>query len=188
MLDGAPLDQYDPERLAHLIGYLPQRVCLFDGTVAENIARLARDFDNDRVINAARRAGAHRMIQKLPHGYDTPLQNIGTQLSGGQMQRIGLARALYGDPVVLILDEPNSSLDNEGSMALNAAIAAMKAAGGAVLIMAHRPAAIKECDRLLMLENGGRNAFGPRETVTADMLSNVRVIQKTAQISAGSLS
>lgn len=187
-LDGAPLHQYDPEKLAQYIGYLPQRVTLFDGTVGENIARLAQDYDPGRMIEAAKKAAAHQMILRLPQGYNTHVQTIGTQLSGGQIQRIGLARALYGDPVLLVLDEPNSNLDNEGSTALNEAIASMKASGGAVLIMAHRPAAIKECDRLLVLEDGARGAWGPREKVMADMLSNVRVIRKTATAGAGGLS
>lgn len=179
-LDGAPLDQYDPEQLSCHIGYLPQRVSLFDGTVAENIARLSQKVDAAKVIEAAQKAAAHEMILKLPQGYNTPVHNIGTQLSGGQIQRIGLARALYGDPVVLVLDEPNSNLDNEGSVALNAAIVAMKAAGNAVLIMAHRPSAIQECDKLLVLEDGQRRAWGPREKVMSEMLANVQVIRKTA--------
>ena len=179
-LDGAPLDQYDPERLAEYIGYLPQRVSLFDGTIAENIARLSQNFDSARVIEAARNAAAHDMILKLPEGYNTPIHSAGTQLSGGQIQRIGLARALYGNPVLLVLDEPNSNLDNEGSLALNRAITMMKQAGNAVLIMAHRPSAIKECDKLLVLEDGTRKAWGPREQVMSDMLANVQVIRKTA--------
>lgn len=179
-LDGAPLDQYDPERLAEYIGYLPQRVSLFDGTIAENIARLSQTFDSARVIEAARNAAAHEMILKLPEGYNTPVHSAGTQLSGGQIQRIGLARALYGNPVLLVLDEPNSNLDNEGSLALNRAITMMKQAGNAVLIMAHRPSAIKECDKLLVLEDGSRKAWGPREQVMSDMLANVQVIRKTA--------
>ena len=177
-LDGAPLDQFDPERLASYIGYLPQRVALFDGTIAENIARLDQQFDSAQVIAAARKAAAHDLILRLPNGYNTHVQNIGTELSGGQIQRIGLARALYGDPVILVLDEPNSNLDNEGSVALNEAIIAMKKAGNSVLIMAHRPAAIKECDKLLVLEDGEQKAWGPREQVMSQMLSNVQVIRK----------
>lgn len=186
-LDGAPLQQYDPEKLAHYFGYLPQRVTLFDGTVAENIARLAKDFDAARVIEAAQKAAAHEMILRLPQGYNTPVHTIGTQLSGGQIQRIALARALYGNPVLLILDEPNSNLDNEGSMALNDAVVAMKKAGGAIVIMAHRPAAIKECDYLLVLDGGQSKAWGPREKVLSEMISNVQVIRKTAANSAGGL-
>ncbi len=180
-LGGAPLDQYHPEQLAHYIGYLPQRVSLFDGTVAQNIARLSANFDSARVIEAAKKAAAHEMILKLSDGYNTPVRTIGNQLSGGQIQRIGLARALYGDPVLLVLDEPNSNLDNEGSVALNKAIAAMKAEGNAVLIMAHRPSAIKECEKILVLEDGNQKAWGPREKVMSDILaSNVQVIRKTA--------
>jgi PrtD family type I secretion system ABC transporter len=177
-LDGAPLDQYEPTRLGRYIGYLPQRVQLFDGTIAENIARLAPDRDDAKVIEAAKLADAHDMIVRLPDGYDTPVTATGGRLSGGQMQRVGLARALYGDPVILVLDEPNSNLDNEGSMALNRAIRSMKERGRSVLIMAHRPAAIQECDMLLMLENGSRVAFGPKEEVLRSVVKNHGQIQQ----------
>lgn len=171
-LDGATLDQYDPDVLGNLIGYLPQRVTLFDGTIAENIARLAPRPDPEMVVDAAKRAAAHQMILDLPEGYDTKVSQAGGRLSGGQIQRVGLARALYGNPVLLVLDEPNANLDNDGSQALNAAVRSMKAAGGAVLVMAHRPAAIAECDTLLVLENGMRRAFGPREEVLRAMVQN----------------
>lgn len=184
-LDGAPLDQYEPEQLAQYIGYLPQRVSLFDGTIAENIARLSGDFDSARVVEAAQKAAAHEMILRLPQGYNTHIQAAGTQLSGGQVQRIGLARALYSNPVLLILDEPNSNLDNEGSAALNRAVVKMKEAGNAVLIMAHRPSAITECDKLLVLEDGVRKAWGPREEVMSKMMANVQIIRKTGTSAAG---
>ena len=171
-LDGATLDQYDPDVLGSYVGYLPQRITLFDGTIAENIARLQGNPDSVKVVEAAQRAAAHEMIIKLPEGYDTRLAALGGRLSGGQIQRIGLARALYGDPVMLILDEPNSNLDNEGSMALNLAIRSMKDAGRVVLIMAHRPAAIQECDLLMVLEEGTRRAFGPRDQVLREMVKN----------------
>ncbi|MDP2062744.1 MAG: type I secretion system permease/ATPase [Phaeovulum sp.] len=171
-LDGATLDQYDPDVLGGYVGYLPQRVTLFDGTIADNIARLAEPPDAALVVSAARRAAAHEMILALPDGYDTNLQALGGRLSGGQIQRIGLARALYGAPLLLVLDEPNSNLDNDGSQALNQAVRAMKAAGGAILIMAHRPAAIQECDLLLVLEGGTRRAFGPRDQVLREMVKN----------------
>jgi len=171
-LDGATLDQYPPDVLGGYIGYLPQRVTLFDGTVAENIARLAPTPDDAKVVAAAQRAAAHEMILALPDGYQTRLHTLGGRLSGGQIQRIGLARALYGDPLLLVLDEPNSNLDNDGSTALNLAIKAVKAAGGAVLIMAHRPAAIQECDLLLVLHAGIQRAFGPRDAILREMVKN----------------
>ena len=179
-LDGAALDQYDPDRLGSYIGYLPQRITLFEGTIAENIARLQKNPDGAAVVEAARKAAAHEMITKLPDGYDTRVQALGGRLSGGQIQRIGLARALYGDPVLLVLDEPNSNLDNEGSVALNQAISAMKAAGRAILIMAHRPAAIQECELLLVLEDGTRRAFGPRDQVLREMVKNHTEIVRSA--------
>jgi ATP-binding cassette subfamily C protein len=119
------------------------------------------------------------MIVKLPNGYDTRISAAGGRLSGGQIQRIGLARALYGDPVLLILDEPNSNLDNDGSAAVNAAIRTIKAEGKSVLIMAHRPAAIQECDLLLVLEDGVRKGFGPRDQVLRELVRNHTDILKT---------
>ncbi len=171
-LDGAALEHYDPDTLGSYIGYLPQRITLFDGTIAENIARLQPDADPAAIVAAAQAAAAHEMILQFPQGYDTRVSSIGGRLSGGQLQRIGLARALFGDPVILVLDEPNSNLDNDGSQALNQAIRAMKAAGKAVLIMAHRPAAIQECEVLLVIENGQRTAFGPRDQVLRSMVKN----------------
>jgi len=181
-LGGAALDQYDPEVLGRHIGYLPQRVQLFDGTIAENIARLSATPDPGKVIAAAQKAAAHDMILRLPQGYDTPVSTGGGRLSGGQVQRIGLARALYSDPVVLVLDEPNSNLDNEGSRALNLAIKQMKAAGKSVLIMAHRPAAIQECEWLMVLEGGTRKAFGPRDTVLKEMVQNHQEIRQSPKV------
>lgn len=177
-LDGAALDQYDPDVLGRLMGYLPQRITLFDGTIAENIARLDPEPDSARIVAAAKKADAHGMIVKLPQGYDTRISAVGGRLSGGQMQRIGLARALYGDPVIVILDEPNSNLDNDGSVALNTAIRALKSEGKSVLIMAHRPAAIQECDLLLVLEEGVRKGFGPRDQVLRELVKNHTEIVK----------
>lgn len=179
-LDGATLDQYEPEMLSQYIGYLPQRVQLFDGTIAENIARLSMTPDDAKVVAAAKKAAAHEMILKLPDGYDTPVSVAGGQLSGGQVQRIGLARALYDSPMLLVLDEPNSNLDNEGSSALNAAIRQMKEEGRSVLIMAHRPAAIMECDLLLVLEDGMRKAWGSRDRVLSEVVQNHQQIQQAA--------
>lgn len=179
-LDGASIDQYAPDVLGRHIGYLPQRVQLFNGTIAENIARLQSVPDSEKVVAAAKKAAAHDMIVALPQGYDTRVTAGGGRLSGGQMQRIGLARAMYDDPVILILDEPNSNLDNDGSIALNNAIRAMKAEGKSVLIMAHRPSAIQECDMLLVLDHGTRTAFGPKDKVLRDMVANHQELQKAA--------
>ncbi|MFN3663183.1 type I secretion system permease/ATPase [Yoonia sp.] len=184
-LDGAALDQYDPDVLGQYIGYLPQRVQLFDGTIKENIARMAMLPDDAMVVQAAQKAAAHDMILKLPDGYDTRVSATSGRLSGGQIQRIGLARALYGDPVILVLDEPNSNLDNDGSVALNTAIRAFKAAGGIVLIMAHRPAAIQECDLIMVLENGMRRAFGPKDEILAEMVQNHNLIRRGTAKSGG---
>lgn len=179
-LDGAALDQYPPEALGRHVGYLPQRVPLFEGTIAENIAGLSATPDPEAVVAAARRAAAHEMILSMPKGYDTRITGQGGRLSGGQIQRIGLARAMYGDPVILVLDEPNANLDNEGSTALNAAIRQLKAQGRAVLIMAHRPAAIQECDLLLVLEGGARKAFGPRDKILREVVQNhTELLQNT---------
>ncbi|MCE8007081.1 type I secretion system permease/ATPase [Aestuariivita sp.] len=177
-LDGATLDQYSPEALGQHIGYLPQRVELFEGTIAQNIARLQEAPDSERVVQAAQKAAAHDLITKLPGGYDTPVSTASLRLSGGQAQRVGLARALYGDPVLLILDEPNANLDSVGSAALNAAVREMKADGRSVLIMAHRPAAIQECDKLLVIDNGSPVAFGPKEEVLRKTVQNYQSISR----------
>ncbi|MGJ8617268.1 MAG: type I secretion system permease/ATPase [Sulfitobacter sp.] len=184
-LDGASLDQYGPEILGRHIGYLPQRVQLFDGSIAENIARLSNQPDDAKVVAAAKMAAAHEMILELPQGYDTQIRSGQVRLSGGQMQRIGLARALYDDPVIVVLDEPNSNLDNVGSQALNHAIRQMKADQRSVLIMAHRPAAIQECDTLLVLDNGMRMAFGPKDEVLAGMVKNHQQIKQAPADSGG---
>ena len=154
MLGGAALDQYGEEALARHVGWLPQEVVLFAGTVAENIARLAPEPDPEAVIRAAERAGAHGMILVLPGGYDYQVAAGGAALSGGQRQRIALARAIYGDPVVVVLDEPDAHLDAEGAAALGRALAELKARGGAAVIVAHRPGAFAECDRVLAMEQG----------------------------------
>ena len=184
-LDGAALDQYDPDVLGQHIGYLPQRVQLFDGTIRENIARMSLSPDDAMVVTAAKKADAHEMILKLPDGYDTRVTATGGQLSGGQIQRVGLARAMYGDPVVLVLDEPNSNLDNSGSAALNKAVQQQKAAGGIVFVMAHRPDAIFHCDTLLVLENGTKRAYGPKDDVLREVTKNRDEIVKAAGKGAG---
>jgi PrtD family type I secretion system ABC transporter len=179
-LDGAAIGQYAPDILGRYIGYLPQRVQMFDGTIAENIARLSMQPDAEKVVAAAKKAAAHEMIVGLAEGYDTKVSMAGGRLSGGQLQRIGLARALYDDPVIVILDEPNSNLDNEGSLALNRAILQLKAEGAAVLIMAHRPAAIQACDLLLVLDGGKQKAFGPRDAVLQQTVTNHQTLRQVA--------
>jgi ATP-binding cassette, subfamily C, bacterial len=184
-LDGAALDHYDPDVLGSYVGYLPQDVVLFDGTVAENISRMQAQPDAEAIVAAARKAGAHEMILQLPLGYDTPVAAGGARLSGGQKQRIGLARAFYGEPVMLVLDEPNSNLDAAGQDALNLAIRSAKAEGRIVIIMAHRPAGIAECDLILIVDNGAGKAFGPRDEVLKAHVRNYaqvagRVLEKTS--------
>ncbi|MBB5224439.1 ATP-binding cassette subfamily C protein [Amaricoccus macauensis] len=170
-LDGADIEHYGSD-LGGYIGYLPQDIALFDGTVAENIARLSVAPDPQKVVEAAKKAGAHEMILKLPDGYDTQLLVGGARLSGGQRQRIALARAMYNNPALVVLDEPNSNLDGEGGEALMHAIRAIKADGRIVVIMAHRPAAISECDLLLVLHEGVVQAFGPRDEVLREQVRN----------------
>ena len=167
-LGGTALTAYDPDNLGQYIGYLPQKMQLLPGTVAENITRYQPGAQQDLLFAAARNAGAFEMITQLPQGFDTDVR----QLSGGQAQRIGSARALFGDPVLLVLDEPNSNLDNEGVAALNAAVRRFKRKGNTVLIIAHRPAAIQECDTLMVIENGQITAFGPKEDILRKMVKN----------------
>lgn len=171
-LGGATLDQYGHEVLGRFIGYLPQNVVLFPGTVAENIARMHPEPDPAKVVAAARRANAHDLILGLPAGYDTPLHGNDSILSGGQRQRIALARALYDDPVLLVLDEPNSALDFDGTEALNRAVREFKATSRAVIIMTHRPMAIAECDRLVILDGGTVQMEGTRDEVMRTLARN----------------
>lgn len=166
--DQAELSHYDPEVLGRYIGYLPQHMAVFEASLAETIARLDPQPDAKQVVEAARAAAAHEMILQLPQGYDTRLTPFGL-LSGGQLQRLGLARALYGAPQLLILDEPNAHLDNEGINALNRTIRRYKDQGKSVIIIAHRPEALQECELLLLLEAGQRRAFGPRDDVLREM-------------------
>jgi ABC-type protease/lipase transport system fused ATPase/permease subunit len=146
------------------MGYLPQDVELFEGTVAENIARF-REVDPDEVVRAAKRAGAHEMILRLPDGYDTEIGASGQSLSGGQRQRVGLARALYNDVRVVLLDEPNANLDTAGEKALLNALAEIKKEGVSVIMITHRPPLLGTADKVLALDNGQVQAFGPRQEV-----------------------
>lgn len=177
-LGGATLDQYDPNDLGHHIGYLPQQVTLFNGTVAENIARMSQTPDPEAVVAAAKTANAHELILSLDKGYDTFLEGNDSQLSGGQKQRIALARALYGNPVLLVLDEPNSALDADGTLALNNAVRELKEAGKSTIIMTHRPQAISECDDLVVIEKGQIVKSGKRDEVLNTMVQNANVIRR----------
>jgi PrtD family type I secretion system ABC transporter len=163
-LDGAELGHWDPDQLGRYIGYLPQDVELFAGTVRENIARMTKAEDEE-VVEAAILAHAHHMIAALPDGYETHIGDGGARLSGGQRQRIGLARAVFGDPRLIILDEPNANLDQAGEAALAAAVAELKARGKALLIVGHRPSTIAQADRILWLREGRVELFGPRDEV-----------------------
>lgn len=165
-LDGAEISHWNREDLGHHIGYLPQDIELFDGTVSENIARFG-EVDADKVVEAAQRAGVHDMILRLPKAYDTPVGVGGTVLSGGQRQRIGLARALYARPVLVVLDEPNSNLDDEGETALVKAITQLKADGSTVFIVTHRPSVLNGVDKIMVLREGMLQLLGPRDQVLA---------------------
>jgi ATP-binding cassette subfamily C protein PrsD len=164
-LDGAALDQWTPGTLGRHVGYLPQDVELLAGTVAQNIARFEPTADSAALIAAAEAAGVHELIVDFPQGYDTQVGDRGTALSAGQAQRIALARALYGNPFLVVLDEPNSNLDAEGDEALSRAILNVRARGGIVVVVAHRPAAIASVDLLLMMNRGRAQNFGPKDEV-----------------------
>jgi ABC-type protease/lipase transport system fused ATPase/permease subunit len=166
-LDGASLADYSPATLAAAVGYLPQDVELFPGTVAENIARMAAAFDSEAVVAAARHAGAHEMILRLTKGYDTQVGENGTNLSAGQRQRVGLARALFGSPCLVVLDEPNANLDTEGEEALIQCMAHLKACGVTLVVVSHRPNLLAAVDKLLVLREGRIDLFGPRAEVLA---------------------
>lgn len=170
LLDGLPISGWNRMDLGPHIGYLPQDVELFEGSIAENIARLGT-IDPVKVIEAARSAGLHEMILRFPKGYDTPIGEAGGLLSGGQRQRIGLARAIYGDPALIVLDEPNANLDDAGETALLRTVAELKAKGKTVLLITHRPGAIAVADRLMILQDGQIVANGPRDAVIAALRS-----------------
>ena len=152
------------------IGYLPQDVELFDGSIAENISRFVEGAQPDDVIAAANAAGVHELIVRLPQGYETRIGEGGVALSAGQRQRIALARALYGDPFLVVLDEPNSNLDAEGDVALTHAIGGVRDRGGIVIVIAHRPAALTAVDVVLAMANGQVQAMGPKDEVLRKVL------------------
>lgn len=176
LLDERPLDGWSRTELGPHLGYLPQDIELFDGTIAENIARFG-EIDSARVIAAAQGAGLHEMILRLPKGYDTPIGEAGGLLSGGQRQRIGLARAIHGEPALIVLDEPNANLDDVGEAALMQAVRELKVRSKTVFLITHRPGAIALADRLLVLRDGRVQWQGPRDAV----LAQIKAAQSAAQ-------
>jgi len=182
-LDGADVYQWNKDELGPHIGYLPQDIELFAGTVSENIARFG-EVDSEKVVLAAKRAGVHEMILQFPRGYDTPLGDGGAGLSGGQKQRIGLARAMYDDPSLLVLDEPNSNLDEVGEQALVAAIVDFRQRGKTVVLITHRSSAIGVTNKLLLLQNGEAAMFGPTAKVLTDLTTAAQTQAKPAKPAA----
>jgi len=182
-LDGADISAWDKHELGPHIGYLPQDIELFEGSISENIARFA-EVDSEKVILAARTAGVHEMILLLPDGYDTVIGSEGVMLSGGQRQRIGLARALYGNPRLIILDEPNSNLDEVGDRALAAAMQQLKQTGATLFVITHRTNIVSQLDRLMVMSDGVINLYGPREQVLAKLNAQQQVQKHNAQAGA----
>lgn len=182
--DNAEMSQWSRDDLGKVVGYLPQAVDLFDGTVAQNIARFSPAADDAEIVAAATLAGAHEMILRLPQGYDTRIGETHVALSAGQKQRIGLARALYGSPFLVILDEPNSNLDGEGEAALSNAIRGIRHRGGIVIVMAHRPSALAEVSHALYIRDGRQVVFGPRDEVMRRIVSNPEVVGRSGGVTA----
>jgi ATP-binding cassette, subfamily C, bacterial PrsD len=168
-LDGAALDQWEIEAHGRYMGYLSQTIELFDGTIAHNISRMSDSIDIGAVIAVAQMAGVHDMIVGLPLGYETNIGDGGLSLSAGQRQRIALARALYGNPFLVVLDEPTSNLDAVGEAALNKAVRLLKDRGAIVILIAHRHPSLALCDKVLVLVNGLQRSFGPREDVVRQL-------------------
>lgn len=171
--DGSKLDQWAMSRWGDIIGYLPQDIQLFDGTVSENISRFSLEADADKVREAASLANVHELIAALPDGYNTVIGKSGFAMSAGQQQRIAFARAIYGRPFLIVLDEPNSNLDAEGEHALTNAIVELRKAGSIVIVIAHRPSAIAAVDKILMVDRGMTKAFGPKADVMAKVVAAV---------------
>jgi ATP-binding cassette subfamily C exporter for protease/lipase len=168
------------------VGYLPQDIELFDGSVAENIARFG-EVDSEKVIAAARRAGMHELILRLPQGYDTPLGVGGSALSGGQKQRVGLARALYGDPALVVLDEPNSNLDEAGERALTETIRDLTSKGTTTVLFTHRMSSLSVVQKIMVLSEGTISAYGPRDEVLAALRSNANPAPKAQVVQVAQL-
>ena len=182
-LDGADISAWDKQKLGPHLGYLPQDIELFEGTISDNIARFGK-IEPDKVVLAARTAGVHEMILQLPDGYDTVIGSEGLNLSGGQRQRIGLARAVYGSPRLIVLDEPNSNLDEVGERALGVALQKMKETGATVFIISHRPNVLSRLDRIMVLNSGTLTMYGPRDQVIAELAQQQAKAQAQAQAQA----
>ncbi|KFE57156.1 type I secretion system permease/ATPase [Pseudomonas syringae] len=180
-LDGADISNWDKAELGPHIGYLPQDIELFEGTVSENIARFG-DVDAELVVQAAKVAGVHEMILLLPEGYDTVIGSEGVNLSGGQRQRVGLARAIYGTPKLIILDEPNSNLDEVGERALSYALTYLKATGATIFVITHRTSILSQLDRLLVMKDGLLSMYGPSEQVIAELAAKAKTQQKATNV------
>ena len=184
-LDGAELSAWHPDDLGQYVGYLPQDIQLFPGTVRENIARMSQDGDPDDVVKAAKLAGVHETILGLPQGYDSEVGDAGRFLSAGQRQHIGLARAFYGDPVLLVLDEPNSNLDSGSEEALGRALLEAKQRGTTIVVVSHRPSTLQASDQLLLLKDGMAELYGPSADVMARMRQNALPQEHRQQLPAG---
>ena len=184
-LDGAALDQWAPDTLGRYIGYLPQDIELFDGTVAENISRFDENASAEAVVAAARDAGCHEMIVHLPEGYQTRIGEGGQSLSAGQRQRLALARALYGEPFLVVLDEPNSNLDAVGDSAVTDAIRSVRRRGGIAVVIAHRPSALAGVDTVLAMANGQAQALGPRDEVLRKIVRPAHPMRGAATAAQG---
>jgi ATP-binding cassette subfamily C protein len=184
-LDGAAIDQWSHDALGCHLGYLPQVIELFDGTVAQNIARFDAAAQSEAIVAAAIHADVHDMILRLPEGYQTHVGEGGTALSAGQRQRVALARALFGEPSLVVLDEPNSNLDAEGDAALAAAIAAVRKRGGIIVVFAHRPSALAGLDLLMILAKGQLQAFGPKDEILRKVVHNASAGSRLKVINEG---
>jgi ATP-binding cassette subfamily C protein EexD len=179
-LDGADISTWDKQKLGPHLGYLPQDIELFEGSISDNIARFTK-VDPEKTVLAARIAGVHEMILQLPDGYDTVIGSEGVNLSGGQRQRIGLARAVYGNPRLIVLDEPNSNLDEVGERALGVALQKMKETGATVFIISHRPNVLSRLDRIMVLNSGAMTMYGPRDQVIAELAQQQAKAQAQTQ-------
>jgi len=177
-VDGAPFDQWSADHIGRHIGFASQTAELFEGTVAENISRMESSSDSEAVLRAAQLAGIHDMILRLPNGYDTRIGEGGAVLSAGQRERVAIARAVFGDPFLVVFDEPNANLDHDGEVTLQKSVRELKARGAIVIIVAHRPSALANCDKVLYLANGTQQAFGPRDEVLQKILA--RPVQPAA--------